>query len=143
MSEYTPTMQQVEDSFAYDPEYEYHHPDDAGYHHRNRAAFRRWLATHDAEKDQRIRELESRLRADIDLMGVAGIGFADAEKALAAHDATVAAEALKAVGSLSEEEAMDLWWEACSDEWAVPDYLPAKYLKHVVWAIQKYRKKVQ
>lgn len=47
MSKYTPTDQQVEDSFAYDPEYEYHHPDDPGYHYRNRAAYKRWLSEHD------------------------------------------------------------------------------------------------
>lgn len=45
----TPTTDQVEDAYAYDPEYEYHRPDDAGYHHRNRAAFRRWLAEHDRQ----------------------------------------------------------------------------------------------
>ena len=47
MSKYTPTDQQVEDSFAYDPEYEYHRPDDPGYHYRNRAAYKRWLSEHD------------------------------------------------------------------------------------------------
>ena len=49
MSKYTPTDQQVEDSFAYDPEYEYHRPDDPGYHYRNRAAYKCWLAEHDRQ----------------------------------------------------------------------------------------------
>ena len=53
MSDYTPTTEQVEDAFSYDPEYEYHRPDDAGYHHRNRAAFRRWLAEHDRQTAER------------------------------------------------------------------------------------------
>ena len=45
---YTPTTEQVENGYAYDPEYEHYHPDDPGYHHANRRAFRRWLADHDA-----------------------------------------------------------------------------------------------
>lgn len=49
MSEYTPTTEQVESAYAYDPEYEYHHPDDPGYHIENRRAFRRWLAAHDRQ----------------------------------------------------------------------------------------------
>ena len=36
------------------------------------------------------------------------------------------------IAGISEETAMDLWWEACDDGWAVPDDLPSKYLKHVV-----------
>ncbi len=42
------------------------------------------------------------------------------------------------IANISEEAAMDLWWEACNDGWAVPDYLPLKYLKHVIWALDKY-----
>lgn len=40
---FTPTTEQVKDSYIYDLEYEYRHPDDSGYHYTNRAAFDRWL----------------------------------------------------------------------------------------------------
>lgn len=53
MGEYTPTTEQVESAYAYDPEYEYRHPDNPGYHLENRRAFRRWLA---AEKARAWRE---------------------------------------------------------------------------------------
>ena len=42
------------------------------------------------------------------------------------------------IANISEEAAMDLWWEACNDGWAVPDYLPLKYLKHVVREMLRY-----
>lgn len=47
--------------------------------------------------DRRVTELEARLRADIDLMNIAGIDGPGAEKALAAHDATVRAEAIRSI----------------------------------------------
>lgn len=37
------------------------------------------------------------------------------------------------------ERAMDLWWKACNDEWAVPDDLPAKFLNAVLLAAKKAR----
>lgn len=65
--EFTPTTQNVEDSYAYDERYEYEHPDDPGYHHRNRAAFRRWLAAHDREVAAKtLREALSDFRAYTD-----------------------------------------------------------------------------
>jgi len=51
--EITPTTEQVEDGFAYDPEYEYHNPTDGGYVERNRQAFRRWLAEHVRERQEK------------------------------------------------------------------------------------------
>lgn len=44
MSETTLTTKQVEDGFAYEPEYEYSNPTDTGYVERNRRAFRKWHA---------------------------------------------------------------------------------------------------
>lgn len=52
MTEYTPTTEQVENAYSFDPEYEYHNPVDTGYVARNRAAFKRWLAEHDREKQE-------------------------------------------------------------------------------------------
>lgn len=52
-ADFVPTTDQVESAFAYDPEYEYHHPDDPGYHYANRAAFKRWLADHDREVSEK------------------------------------------------------------------------------------------
>lgn len=49
MTRFTPTTNQVRDAYTYDPEYEYHHPGDAGYHYANRAAFDRWLNKVQAE----------------------------------------------------------------------------------------------
>lgn len=43
MNLFTPTTNHVRDAYSYDPEYEYRHPDDPGYHYANRAAFDRWL----------------------------------------------------------------------------------------------------
>ena len=29
----------------------------------------------------------------------------------------------------TDAEAMDLWWKTCEDEWAVPEWLPGKFLR--------------
>ena len=56
---FTPTTEQVEDGYARDPEYEYHHPTDTGYLAENHRAFRRWLAEHDRQVAERtINEFE-------------------------------------------------------------------------------------
>lgn len=46
---------------------------------------------------------------------------------------------LKAIRDLASnpEAAMDLWWEACDDVWAVPDDLPAKFLLHVLKQVNR------
>ena len=41
------------------------------------------------------------------------------------------AEALReAIAQVSDDAAMDAWWEASDDGWAVPPYLPARFLRH-------------
>ena len=31
---------------------------------------------------------------------------------------------------VTDDAAMDVWWEASDDGWAVPPYLPARFLRH-------------
>ena len=33
------------------------------------------------------------------------------------------------VPRLSDDAAMDMWWTACDDAWAVPEYLPGEFLR--------------
>lgn len=72
--------------------------------------FDRWLesllATAGADKDERIATLESRLRADVELMNIAGIDGPGVEAALAAHDAGVRADALSELVALFEHKAL-------------------------------------
>lgn len=65
MEKFIPTTDQVRDAYSYDPEYEYHRPDDPGYHYRNRAAFNRWLNQVKAEV------WDERHRMDPAVIGVA------------------------------------------------------------------------
>lgn len=53
-----------------------------------------------------------------------------------AAKATARRDALTEIDSLSRDEqrAMDLWWKACAEEWAVPDWLPGKFLTEVLRA---------
>ena len=55
-----------------------------------------------------------------------------ADAVLALFNGKTEQEVREEIAGISEETAMDLWWEACDNGWAVPDDLPSKYIKHVV-----------
>ena len=61
--------------------------------------------------------------------------YAAADAVLALLPGKTEQEVRAEIANISEEATMDLWWEACNDGWAVPDYLPLKYLKHVIRAL--------
>ena len=62
----------------------------------------------------------------------------EADRILALFPGRTEQEVREEIAGISEEAAMDLWWEACDDEWAVPDDLPSRYLKHVVREMLRY-----
>lgn len=35
----------------------------------------------------------------------------------------------------SEPAAMDVWWESCDDAWAVPEHIPATFVRHLLRTI--------
>lgn len=54
-----------------------------------------------------------------------------------ARDAQVRVETTERISGLTDAQAMDLWWEATDDVWAVPDHIPARFLRHVVAHIER------
>ena len=62
----------------------------------------------------------------------------DSPEFLSMYRGAMREEIAAEIAGISEEAAMDLWWEACDDGWAVPDDLPSRYLKHVMREMLRY-----
>ena len=77
-------------------------------------------------------EVEYRIRTAVAL-AKGGHSIEDEIAAGRARAAALAARPAPVVSGevprLSDDAAMDMWWTACDDAWAVPEYLPGEFLR--------------
>ena len=69
------------------------------------------------------------LRGDLsqEAYGHRGASMPDAAPTRAGRVKAISAVLAARAGEVSDAELVDLWWETCSDEWAIPDHLMVEF----------------